>query len=155
MGNRPIRKQLDAYAEETYGIRPEVLPFSHESYEIYRHTESGKWFAVFIVKERATFGLPGEGAVEVLCVKLKDPLLADYLLHLPGYLRGYPSAKWNWVTMVLDGTVPFADICRWLDKSYHATGAAGKQEKRISGHDICPGKLSGVLTMPKDTMPHQ
>ena len=129
MKNKSIRKRLDAYVREVYGIEPEILPFSHAEYEIYRHTESGKWFAVFIVKERESFGLPGEGPVEVLCVKPKDPLLADFWMQEPGYLRGYPSKKWNWLTMVLDGTVPYEDICCLLDESYRATKSKAKNKK--------------------------
>ncbi len=118
---KTIRDHIDVYIKEKYGIDPEILPFAHEDYEIYRHTETGKWFAVFIVKERSAFGLDGDGTAEILCVKPRDPLFADFLMQQPGYLRGYPSGKWNWVSMVLDGTVPFEDICRWLDESYLAT----------------------------------
>ncbi len=74
MESRTIRERLDAYTKEKYGIDPEILPFSHEDYEIYRHTETGKWFAVFIVKERSAFRLDGDGTAEILCVKPKDRL---------------------------------------------------------------------------------
>ena len=39
-----IRERLDAYTKEKYGIDPEILPFSREDYEIYRHEDTGKWF---------------------------------------------------------------------------------------------------------------
>ena len=68
---KTIRERIDAYIKEKYGIDPEILPFSHEDYEICRHTETGKWFAVFIVKERSAFGLEGDGTAEILCVKQK------------------------------------------------------------------------------------
>ena len=116
-----IRERIDAYTKEKFGIDPEILPFSNEDYEIYRHTENGKWFAVFIVKERSAFGMDGDGQAEILCVKPNNRFFADSMMEQPGYLRGYPSRKWNWVSMVLDGTVLFEDICRWLDESYQAT----------------------------------
>ena len=47
-----IRERLDAYVSEKYGIEPEWLPLFHEDYAVYRHTETGKWFAVFITKDR-------------------------------------------------------------------------------------------------------
>ena len=116
-----IRERIDAYTKEKYGIDPEILPFSNEDYEICRHKENGKWFAVFIAKERCAFGMDGDGPAEILCVKPKNRFFADSMMEQPGYLRGYPSRKWNWVSMVLDGTVLFEDICRWLDESYQAT----------------------------------
>ena len=126
---KTIRERIDAYTKEKYGIDPEILPFSHEDYEIYRHTETGKWFAVFIVKERRAFGLDGEGTAEILCVKPKDRFFADFLTQQPGYLRGYPSSKWKWVSMVLDSSVPFENICRWLDESYLATKTKAGNQK--------------------------
>ena len=129
METKTIRERIDAYTKEKYGIDPEILPFSHEDYEIYRHTKTGKWFAVFIVKERRAFGLDGEGTAEILCVKPKDRFFADFLMQQPGYLRGYPSNKWNWVSMTLDGSVPFEDICRWLDESYRATKSKAENMK--------------------------
>ena len=124
-----LRARLDAYIKEKYNIDPEILPFSHENYEIYRYADTGKWFAVFVVKERSTFGLGGDGTAEILCVKIADPVLADFLMQQPGYLRGYPSRGWNWVSVMLDGTVPFTDICRWLDESYKATKTKAKNMK--------------------------
>ena len=129
MGNKTIRERLDAYTKEKYSIVPEILPFSREDYEIYRHEDTGKWFAVFIVKERSAFGLDGDGETEILCVKPKDRLFADFMMQETGYLRGYPNSKWNWISMVLDGTVPYQDICRWLDESYQATKSKSKNLK--------------------------
>ena len=131
MNRKTIRAQLDAYTKERYGVEPEILPFSRENYEIYRHPSTGKWFAVFIVKDRDAFGLGGEGLAEVLSLKLKDPLFADFLMQQPGFLRGYPSKSWNWVSVVLDGTVPFENICRWLDESYEATRAKRKNMQTL------------------------
>ncbi len=136
MAANTIRERIDAYTKETYDIDPEILPFSHEDYEIYRHKETGRWFAVFIVKERNAFGLTGGGTAEILCVKPRDRFIADLLMQQPGYLRGYPSSKWNWVSMVLD-TVPFEDICRWLDESYLATKSkAGNQKTPLPKRDL-------------------
>ena len=124
-----IREQLDIHVKEKYGIEPETLPFSKEDYGVYRHTETGKWFAVFIVKDRRAFGLPGSGDVEVVSFKIRDRMLADFVAQQPGYLRGIPTSNWNWTSAVMDGTVPFDDICRWVDESYEATKTKAKNKR--------------------------
>ena len=109
-----IREQLDDYAKEKYGIEPEILPFSKEDYGVYRHPDTGRWFAVFIVKDRSAFGFAGFGDVEVVSFKIRDKMLADFIAQQPGYLRGFPASNWNWTSAVLDGTIPLVDICRWI-----------------------------------------
>jgi len=130
VNTKTLREQLEFYAKQKYHTECEQLPFNHEDYAILRHTDSGKWFAVFIVKPRSKFGLNGDGEAEIVSLKIRDPLLADMLTQQPGYLRGYPSSKWNWVSVVLDGTVPFDDICRWLDESYAATRSGAKNQRK-------------------------
>lgn len=121
-----LREKLDSFVKGSYGIDPEILPFSHENYEIFRHPGTGRWFAVLIVKPRRVFGLEGDGDAQIVCFKIRDPVLAGLLAQQPGYLRGYPSRGWNWISAVLDGTVPFEDICRWIDESWQATRTKGK-----------------------------
>ena len=129
MSSKSLREQLEKYAKKEYNAEAEQLPFNREDYAILRHAESEKWFTVFIAKPCKAFGLDGEGNAEIVSVKIRDPLLADLLFQQPGYLRGYPSAKWNWVSILLDGTVPFEDICQWLDESYRATASKTKNQK--------------------------
>ena len=116
-----IREQLDTHVKAKYGIEPEILPFSKENYEVYRHAETGKWFAVFITKDRSAFGLPGSGELEVVSFKIRDRMLADFVAQQPGYLFGFPARNWNWTSAMLDGTITYEDICRWVDGSYEAT----------------------------------
>ena len=116
-----IREQLDAYVKEKYGIDPEFLLFSQEDYGVYRHPDTGRWFAVFIVKDRHVFGLPGLGKAEIVSFKIRSRMLADFVSQQQGYLRGFPASNWNWTSAVLDGTIHFEDICLWIDESYTAT----------------------------------
>ena len=123
-----LREKLDAYVKEKYQIEPEILPFSHENYEIYRHTDTGKWFAVFIVKPRRAFGLEGDGDAEIVSFRIRDAMLRDMVAQQPGYLWGYQAADGTDIRRA-DGTVPFEDICRWIDESFKATGTKTKNLK--------------------------
>ncbi len=77
------RVQPDAYVKEKYGIDPEILPFSKEDYGVCRHPDTGRWFAVFIVKDRSAFCLSGSGEVAVMIFKIRDRMLADFLVQKP------------------------------------------------------------------------
>ena len=101
-----MRRRVEEYAKKKYHHEPEQLPFGHEDYAVLRHSENGKWYAVFIVKQRYQFGLDGDGDAEIMSVKIKDRLLADLLTQQPGFLWGFPSRNWNWTSMLLDGTAP-------------------------------------------------
>ena len=129
MSSLTMREQLESYVLAKYQVVAEQLPFSHEDYAIFRHKDSGRWFAMFIVKPRSVLGLEGDGDAEIVSLKIPDPILTDLLTQQPGYLKGYPSVKWNWVSVVLDGTVPFEDICRWIDESYRATQTKTRNQK--------------------------
>ncbi len=128
MNNKTQREQLEAYVKQKYNVEPEQLPFNHEDYAIFRHPDSGKWFAVFIVKSCREFGLAGEGDAEIVSLKVHDPSLADLLMQRPGFLRGYPSINWNWISIVLDGTIPFEEVCTWMDESYQTTISKAKNK---------------------------
>ena len=73
--------------------------------------------------------MDGDDIVDILNVKLSDPLLVDMLLQQPGYFRGYHISRGNWVSILLDGSVPFDDVCRWLEESYRNTSPKQKRQK--------------------------
>jgi predicted DNA-binding protein (MmcQ/YjbR family) len=74
-------------------------------------------------------GLPEQELKDIINVKLSDPILTGYLIQQKGYFRGYHIARGNWVSILLDGTVPMDEICRWLDESYINTASKAKKQK--------------------------
>ncbi len=55
-----------------------------------------------------------------LRINLKcDPIKADFLRqHYPAVLPGYHMNKRHWNTVVLDGSIPEAEILSMIDESY-------------------------------------
>ena len=123
-----LRESLFAYIGSQYGGAPEYLWARFPDYAVFRHAENRKWFALVMDVPRRRLGLPGTGTVDLLNVKLTDPLLVDLLLRQPGYLRGYHIRSDSWVSVLLDGTVPFEDVCHMLDLGWQAT-APGRSRK--------------------------
>ncbi len=78
---------------------------------------------------RENLGLHGEGRVDILNVKLADTAYADMLIHQNGYFKGYHISRGNWVSVLLDGTVPMKDIQSLLAESYTVTSKKYRKPK--------------------------
>ena len=124
-----LKDAVIAYVKEKYGASPENLWMRYPNYAIFRHADNGKWFALMMDVEKNKLGLPGNDVVDILNVKLSDPFLADLLVQQPGYMRGYHIARGNWISILMDGTVPRKDLCRWVDESYLATASVRQKKK--------------------------
>ena len=124
-----LKDAVIAYVKEKYGASPENLWMRYPNYAIFRHADNGKWFALMMDLEKNKLGLPGNDVVDILNVKLSDPFLADLLVQQPGYMRGYHIARGNWISILMDGTVPRKDLCRWVDESYLATASVRQKKK--------------------------
>ena len=122
-------KELLRYAEETFGTEPEY-PWARlpEAY-VLRHGTGGKWYAIGMPVRRDRLGLAGTEKVDVLNVKCGELLLGS-LLGRPGFLPAYHMSKGQWVSILLDGTVPEKEIKDLLNISYDLTGRMKKAPKR-------------------------
>ena len=124
-----LKDAVIAYVKEKYGASPENLWMRYPNYAIFRHGDNRKWFALMMDVEKSKLGLPGNDVVDILNVKLSDPILADLLAQQPGYMRGYHIARGNWISLLMDGSVPLEELCRWLDESCLATASAAQKKK--------------------------
>lgn len=123
------REEIFKYVKDKYKIEPDYLFPSAPSYPVLRHPSSRKWFALIMDIPKRKLGLDGTEYVDIVNVKLGDPMLADILVRQPGYFYGYHITRSSWISILLDGTVPFAEIFRWIDESYAVT-APKKTGKR-------------------------
>lgn len=124
-----MREELFSYVKKKYKADPEYLWSRFPDYAIFRHSDNKKWFGLVMNVHKEKLGLAGEEKVDILNVKLSDPLLVDMLIQQPGYMRGYHISRGNWVSILLDGSVPFEDICTWLNESYMTTASRQKKQK--------------------------
>lgn len=122
--NKSIREDVIRYVKKKYKAEIEHLWARYPSYGIFRHGDNQKWFGLVMDIPRAKLGLTGDAIVDILNVKLDSPLLVDLLTQQEGYFPGYHISRGNWVSILLDGTVPLEDICGLVDKSYQVTASA-------------------------------
>ena len=121
-----LRKQVFAYAANQYGTAPEYLWAIAPDYAVLRHKSNRKWYGLIMDITYEKLDAHKTGAVDVLNVKLDDPLLCDFLIEQDGYYCGYHISRGNWVSIALDGTVPIEEISRLLDISFGVTAAKPK-----------------------------
>ena len=116
-------EELFSYVKKKYGVEPDY-PFSTApDYPVLRHEDNRKWFAIIMDVPRDRLGLDGNGRVDILNVKLGDPLLAGFLTQQLGYFRGYHVSRGNWISILLDGTVSMEEIGQWIDESFRVTAS--------------------------------
>lgn len=110
------------YVCNHYGVEPD-FPFSNDpDIPVLRHIGSRKWFAIFMNVSRSVLHLDGDGSERVDIMNVKcDPILSGSLRLQEGYLPAYHMNHDQWLTILLDGTVPFEDIIPLIDMSFDLT----------------------------------
>ena len=124
-----MRRKIIDYIKKEYEAEPEHLWRSYPDYIVFRHSDNNKWFGIIMDVSRDKLGLDGDDRVDIIDVKVGDPFLRDMLIQQPGYLPAYHMNKGSWITVMLDGTVSFEDVCGMVDEGFMATASKAKKEK--------------------------
>ena len=98
-------KDLLRYAGDTFGTEPEYLWARLPEAYVLRHETGGKWYAIGMPVRRDRLGRPG-------------------------FLPAYHMSKTQWVSILLDGTVPEEEIKDLLNISYDLTGRMKNAPKK-------------------------
>lgn len=121
---KTLRQRLIDYGKKEYGTSAD-RPFSTApAYEVLRHEGSGKWYALFMDIPASKLGLARDDVVDIINLKC-DPMLAGSLRDGVGIFPGYHMNRQNWITVLLDGTVPFGDVRGLMDISFQLTAKGG------------------------------
>lgn len=128
MEKASYRNRVLKIAAERYHTEPEHLWAKYPRHEVLRHRDNKKWYALIMDVPRNKLGLEGSEYVDILDIKA-DPVMAGSFLNGEGILPGYHMNKENWLTVLLDGTVPMNIIELLLDVSYDLTCGKSKKKK--------------------------
>ena len=117
------------YVKDKYSTIPEYPWKKNPENAVLRHEDNNKWYGLVMPVDRCKLGLGGTGPIDVINVKCDDQMLHDMLVGQTGFLPGYHMNKQSWLTILLDGTVPFDDVCGMIDASYMATASKKRKQK--------------------------
>lgn len=120
------RTMIFQYVEDAYGTEPEYLWADAPGFAVLRNTDR-KWYGIVMDVPRNKLGLDGEETVDILNVKC-GKLLPGSLRMKPGYLPAYHMNKEQWISILLDGSVPGEEIRALIDLSYDLTRKKTKRK---------------------------
>ena len=118
------RQELTAYLKETYRCTGEQLFARYPSFQVFRHRENKKWFAVIMDIPQRNLGTGGDQQISVVNLKCDTRLIGSFREE-PGIYPGWHMNKAHWLTVALDGTAQNEKIKFLLDMSYELTKGKG------------------------------
>lgn len=108
------------WIEKTWHIAPDYPWQEYPSYEVFRHPDSRKWFALLMVVSADKIGLDAQKPIAIL--DLRAAGLAADKLKQTGFYPAWHMNKKYWYTIALDGTVADETLFTAIRESYAATG---------------------------------
>ena len=122
------RDELEAFIIETYNADRDYPWLKYPNYEVFRHCNNQKWFALIMDVPKKKLGWQGEELLDVVNFKC-DSLLIGSLRSEVGFFPAYHMSKDSWITVALDGSVSDDRIKMLLDMSYRATASKIRKKK--------------------------
>lgn len=115
------RAQLLAFAADAYGTAPDFPWRDDPDSAVLRHADSGKWYALVMRVPPSRLGLADGPPLDVVNLKI-DPLAIGSLIDGVQYFPAYHMNKTHWLTVRLDGAVPWAQLTALVAMSYALSG---------------------------------
>ena len=109
--------QIIRYIRATWGDEPEFLWEKFPDNAVFRRQDNAKWYAALLTVRGDKLGFSEEERMEILDIRADAETMAQRL-DFERYFPGYHMNKRNWLTVRLDGTVPFGEIAPLIARSY-------------------------------------
>lgn len=119
--------RINDYIEEEFGVRAEYMWKKFPHYGVYRNPTSSKWFAILMNIPKSKVIAGEEGEIEVINMKT-DEMTPRYLKA--GAYPSYHMNHENWITVILDDTLPDDLIKEMLLCSYRNSEKKGAGQKK-------------------------
>ena len=121
------REQLEKILCETYVANMDWPWIKYPNYEVFRHSNNKKWFALIMDVSKNKLGLAGDEILDIVNFKC-DPALIGSLRMENGFFPAYHMNKDSWITVALDGTVDDEKIKALADMSYELTSTMKRRK---------------------------
>lgn len=105
------------YLKEKYDDDMEYLWDKFPDNAIARRKDNKKWYLALLTVSRDKFGFKSKEKVEVLDLRINTERL-DKLLSMDNIYPAYHMNKKHWISIILDGSMRFDEIIKYIDNSY-------------------------------------
>ena len=122
------REELRQFILSNYGAEPDRPWLSHPRFEVFRHSNNQKWFALVMDIPKSKLGFQSTDMVDAVNLKC-DPILIGSLRDDTGIFPAYHMNKESWITVILDGSVPDEKLKMLLDLSYNLTATRPRKKQ--------------------------
>ena len=113
-------QELIVYLTDTYGCPGERLFARYPGFQVFRHRDNKKWFAVIMDIPGKNLGLTGEGEIGVVNLKCDTRMIGSFREE-PGIFPGWHMNKDHWVSVALNGTAEEETLRFLINMSYELT----------------------------------
>jgi predicted DNA-binding protein (MmcQ/YjbR family) len=95
------REEFEAAVLDFYGVRADY-PFE-EDFEtgVFRHSDSGKWFAIAMRVDESKIGHSGGKIIDIVNLKCAPEVIESIVGVEAGIYRAYHMNKAHWITIAL------------------------------------------------------
>lgn len=114
------RIALENYISDTFSAVGEHLFARYPTFQVFRHSNNRKWFAVIMDIPKKNLGLTEDGDISIVNLKC-DPLLIGSFREEPGIFPGWHMNKAHWLSVALDEGADDEKLKFLLDMSYDLT----------------------------------
>lgn len=109
-------RRLIDYVHGEYGEKLEFLWEKSPDNAILRRSDTGKWYAALLTIPSHKLGVTPDRIVEVIDLRLHPDKMAG-LIDKERYFPGWHMNKKSWYTIIMDGSVPFEELCQRVEES--------------------------------------
>lgn len=111
-------KEIIAKVQDRFGDKLEFLWENFENDAIWRRKDTNKWYAALLTARQDSILHDGvKDWIEVIDLRA-DCDEIDRIVDDKTYFRGYHMNKKHWLTIILNYSVPTAEIMDRIDRSY-------------------------------------
>lgn len=113
--NRIAKLIIDIYHD-----KPEFAWEKAPGYGIFRNSKNQKWYALIMNIDKSKLDKESSSEVEIINVKLNEDKIPK-LLKQKGFYLAYHMNKKNWVSIILDNTLPDEIVMKYIKESHRYT----------------------------------